>query len=341
MKRYAILIMKVDFEHRQAAHCENGVTVNLLRFYGIDISEPMVFGIGSGFFFSHMLFLKVTGMAVTSFRVWPGVIFRRVTRRLGIKIKSRKFHDPDKAMQALDNLLEKGIPVGMLVGVFHLPYFPKEYRFHFNAHNITVFGKEGDNYLVSDPVMEHIETLTSDELRKVRFAKGTVPPKGKMYYITGVPDKYDIKHAITSGIRKTADDMLNIPLHMFGIKGIRYLSGKMREWPNKLGDKSAAMNLGQVIRMLEEIGTGGAGFRFIYAAFLQESSEVLKMPVLDELSREMTEAGDKWREFAWKASRCFKNRDNGEVTYDMLADLLMDIASREEKIFRQLGKISF
>jgi len=333
--------MKVDFGHRQAAHCENGVTVNLLRFYGIDISEPMVFGIGSGFFFSHMLFLKVTGMAVTSFRVWPGVIFRRVTRRLGIKIKSRKFHDPDKAMQALDNLLEKGIPVGMLVGVFHLPYFPKEYRFHFNAHNITVFGKEGDNYLVSDPVMEHIETLTSDELRKVRFAKGTVPPKGKMYYITGVPDKYDIKRAITSGIRKTADDMLNIPLHMFGIKGIRYLSEKMRKWPDKLGDKSAAMNLGQVIRMLEEIGTGGAGFRFIYAAFLQESSEVLNMPVLDELSRKMTEAGDKWRDFAWKASRCFKNRDNGEVTYDMLADLLMDIASREEKIFRQLRKISF
>jgi hypothetical protein len=64
--------MKIDFKHKQAAHCENGVvTANLLRFYGIELSEPMVFGIGSGFFFSHMLFLKVNGMAVTSFRVWP------------------------------------------------------------------------------------------------------------------------------------------------------------------------------------------------------------------------------------------------------------------------------
>ena len=44
---------------------------------------------------------------------------------------------------------------------------------------------------------------------------------------------------------------------------------------HKFGEKLAAHNLGQVIRMLEEIGTGGAGFRFIYAAFLQESAGIL------------------------------------------------------------------
>jgi hypothetical protein len=92
--------------------------------------------------------------------------------------------------------------------------------------------------------------------------------------------------------------------------------------------------------MLEEIGTGGAGFRFIYAAFLQESSGVLQQPLLNELSREMTETGDKWREFAWQAARCFKNRDKGQVTYGMLSDMIMDIADREEKIFKQLRKLS-
>jgi hypothetical protein len=333
--------MKVDFNHRQAAHCENGVTINLLRFYGINISEPMAFGIGSGYFFSHMTFIRLNGMPVTSFRVWPGVIFHRVTKRLGIKIRRYKFSNPALAMETLDKILENGIPVGVLVGVFHLSYFPKEYRFHFNAHNIMVLGKEGDKYIISDPVMEHIETLSSSELRKVRFARGTQPPKGRMYYITEVPDKFDLKKAIADGIRKTADDMINIPLPMFGVKGIRYLAGRMRRWPQKLGKKSAAMNLGQVIRMLEEIGTGGAGFRFIYAAFLQESSEIMQIPLLNELSRKMTETGDKWREFAWQSSRCFKNRDNGEVSYDMLADMLLEIADREEYIFRELRKINF
>jgi len=332
--------MKIDFQHQQSAHCENGVTSNLLRYYGINLSEPMVFGIGSGYFFSHMPFYKLNGMAVTSFRVWPGLIFKRVTHRLGISVKRYKFSNPVKAMQELDNLLEKGIPVGMLVGVYQLPYFPKEYRFHFNAHNITVFGKEGDRYLVSDPVMEHLETLTHEELRKVRFAMGTYPPSGRMYCITGIPDHIDIKPAIVQGIRKTAKDMLTIPIPMFGIDGVRFLAKRMRRWPARLGEKAAILNLGQVIRMLEEIGTGGAGFRFIYAAFLQESAEILDQPWLNDLSREMTTIGDQWREFAVMAARCFKNRDKGLTSYDQLADILLDIADREEKVFKQLRKVS-
>ena len=332
--------MKIDFQHNQAAHCENGVTSNLLKFYGINLSEPMIFGIGSGYFFSHMPFIKLNGMSVTSFRVLPGWIFKRVTRRLGIRVKRLKFKDPEKAMAELDHLLKKGIPVGMLVGVFQLPYFPKEYRFHFNAHNITAFGREGDRYLISDPVMENVETLTREELKKVRFAMGTYPPKGRMYYIISVPGKVDIQSAVIRGIRKTAKDMLSIPLPMFGIGGIRYLARKMRKWPERMGVKTAALNLSQVIRMLEEIGTGGAGFRFIFAAFLQQCADLLKMPQLNELSREMTAIGDQWREFAVYAARCFKNRDKGMTSYDDLADRLMEIASREEIVFRQLRKIS-
>jgi hypothetical protein len=332
--------MKIDFQHHQAAHCENGVASNLLKFYGFNLSEPMVFGIGSGFFFSHMPFIKLNGMAVTSFRVLPGWIFKRVTRRLGMKVERIKFNNQDKSMLELDRLLEKGIPAGMLVGVFNLPYFPKEFRFHFNAHNITAIGKENGKYLISDPIMENVETLSYEELRKVRFAKGTYQPRGRMYYISYMPEQIDIKPAIIKGIRNTAKDMLTIPVPMFGIKGIRFLAKRMRRWPKRFGDKVAAHNLAQVIRMLEEIGTGGAGFRFIYAAFLQESSVILQKPWLNELSTEMTGIGDAWRDFAVHAARCFKQRDKENTTYDMLADRLMDIANREEIVFSKLRNIS-
>ena len=78
--------------------------------------------------------------------------------------------------------LEAGHPVGCQVGVYYLPYFPKEYRFHFNAHNLIVYGKEDDNYLISDPVMETTATLTTYELERVRFAKGALAPRGQLYY---------------------------------------------------------------------------------------------------------------------------------------------------------------
>jgi len=332
--------MKIDFQHRQSAHCENGVTANLLNFYGINLSEPMIFGIGSGYFFSHMPFIKMHGMAVTSFRVWPGLIFKRVTHRLGIKVERSKFRNPENAMNELNRLLEKGIPVGMLVGVYQLPYFPKEYRFHFNAHNLTAYGRDNGTYWISDPVMEHVESLSYEDLKIVRFAKGTYPPKGRMYHIASVPDSVDIESAIIIGIKKTAKDMLTIPIPMFGIKGIRFLAKRIRVWPRKFGDKLAAYNLGQVVRMLEEIGTGGAGFRFIYAAFLQESADILEKPWLNDVSAEMTAVGDLWREFAVLAARCFKNRDKGLTSYDSLADKLMNIADKEEHIFAQLRNIS-
>ena len=332
--------MRINFQHSMSAHCENGVTSNLLRFYGVNLSEPMVFGLGSGLFFSHMPFIKLNGMAVTSFRPWPGVIFKRVTRLLGIQYDRKKFaNNKQMAIQELDRLLAQGTPVGMLVGVFNLSYFPKEYRFHFNAHNITAFGKEGDTYYISDPVMENIETLSTDELLRVRYAEGTYPPKGRMYYITKVPKDIDLNTAIVKSIQRTCKDMLTIPIHMFGVNGIRFLAKRVRKWPAKFGPKLAALNLSQVIRMLEEIGTGGAGFRFIYAAFLQECSVKLNQAWLNDLSKEMTDIGDKWREFAYLAARGYKGRDKQEISYDMLADLLLAIADREEKVFRQLRQI--
>jgi hypothetical protein len=54
----------------------------------------------------------------------------------------------------------------------------------------------------------------------------------------------------------------------------------------------------------------------------------------------MTDIGVMWREFAYLAARVYKGRDNQEISYDMLADLLQAIADREEKVFRQLKQIS-
>ncbi len=328
--------MKIDFEHKQSAHCENGVAANLMNFYGFRVSEPLIYGMGSGLFFSHMPFVKVNGIPVTSFRPLPGVIFRRITKQMGMKIAKRKFRDPDQAMKALDEVVEKGIPCGLLVGVYHLTYFPSPYRFHFNAHNIVVCGKENGQYLISDPIMETLETLSYDDLKRVRFAQGLFAPKGHMYYVTEAPETVDLKSATAGGIKKTCKQMLTIPVPMFGAKGIKYMAGKIRKYPEKLGDKKASLYLGQIVRAQEEIGTGGAGFRFIYAAFLQEAAGILGNDSLNKLSEEMTLIGDKWREFAVSAARIVKNRSGERETYSEVSEMLMDIADKEIKLYKEL-----
>lgn len=330
--------MILDFEHRQAAHCENGATSNLLNYFGVKISEAMVFGIGSGIFFIYLPFVKLNGLPVTSFRPLPGMIFKRTAASLGISIFRKKFRDPEESMKALDKALDNGIPVGLQVGVFHLTYFPRPYRFHFNAHNIVVYGKEKDRYLISDPVMENPESLTYEELKRARWARGEFQPRGHMYYPVRMPAQIDLDRPMIQGIRRSCREMLSIPIPLMGVRGIRYLAKEIRMWPERLGEKRAALFLGQLIRMQEEIGTGGAGFRFIYAAFLQEVARRMKNERLQELSQEMTETGDLWRTFAAVAGRIIKNRSGESESYGKMSDMVAEIADREFSFFSQLKK---
>ena len=331
--------MEIDFKHKQAAHCENGVVANLMTYNGFTVSEPMVFGIGSGLLFTYIPFLKVNHAPVVSYRAMPGIIFTRFATRVGIKIKREKFRNPQTAKARLDENLKRNNPVGLQVGVYNLPYFPDEYRFHFNAHNMVVYGKKEGVYLISDPVMETVTSLTEKELEKVRFAKGAFAPKGHIYYPTAFPEKLQLEKAIIKGIKHTCRDML-APVPIVGVKGIRKIAKLIRKWPKAKGIKIANHYLGQIVRMQEEIGTGGGGFRYIYAAFLQEAGKLLTNDRLLELSKEMTLIGDQWRDFAVEASRIYKNRSNNVAVdqYDHVATLLEDIANKEEVFFKKLKK---
>lgn len=329
--------MRATFTHHQTAHCENGVASNLLRNQGLELNEPMVFGIGSGLFFVYLPFLKINHAPAVSYRPLPGQIFNRLANRLGIKIKRIKFSNKKKAQEVLEENLRNNIPTGLQVGVYHLSYFPDEYRFHFNAHNLVVFGKENGNFLISDPVMDTTTLLTEEELERVRFAKGALAPKGQLYYPIYIPQNIDLAPAIKKAIKKTCNDML-APVPIIGVRGIRMVGRAILKWPKKHGVKKANHYLGQIVRMQEEIGTGGGGFRFIYAAFLQQAAEILNNKQLEELSLEMMKIGDLWRDFAVNASRVYKQRSNQENVYEALSTELIHIADLEEAFFKKLKK---
>lgn len=328
------------FHHLQAAHCENGVTTALLKHYGVHkLTEPLAFGIGSGLFYIQLPFMKVNGGPAISFRTMPGLIFKRTCKALGIPVTRKKFVSPHKAMQELDERLIAGKPTACQVGVFYLTYFPKEYRFHFNAHNLIVVDKQGDDYIISDPIMETLVTMNSYELQRVRFAKGAFAPRGQMYYpgdkLSEATDE-QIRNGIISGIKRNCRDMLMIPGSFGGAKGIAYTGRQIKSWKNKLGDEKARGYLAQLVRMQEEIGTGGGGFRFIYGAFLQQAHAYLPIDELLQISQQITATGDKWRDAAIQASGIYKGRLGAQADYDNMGDRLIEISELEKKAFKDL-----
>jgi len=336
--------MKIEFEHRQSAHCESGVTSNLLSISsGGKITEPLAFGIGAGLFFAYIPFIKVNNGPAIAFRTLPGYIFNRTSKSLGIEVVSKKFSSKEKAEAYLNKCLDSGNPVGCQVGVYYLPYFPREYRFHFNAHNLIVYGKEGDNYLISDPIMETTNIMSSYELERVRFAKGALAPKGHIYY----PKKGAIitddvlKQAIKNGIKKNVYNMLNIPGSFAGVSGIKNTGNKIKKWRDKLGIEKSRLYLAQMVRMQEEIGTGGGGFRYIYGAFLQEADTYLPGNHLPEISVIFTDAGDMWRNAAVHAAGIYKGRIGSQEDFNIMGDYLLEIAEVEKKAFETLKKIKW
>ena len=331
--------MTQDFQHRQAAHCESGVVSSLLRHHGLDISEPMALGLSSAITFAYIPVVKLNGLPLIAYRMPPKYILRGIQKRLGIKFRYRKFSDPAKGMQALDDKLAEGALVGLQGSVFWLPYFPEDMRFHFNAHNLLVYGKnDSGDYLVSDPIFEEPVTTNAQDLQKARFAKGALAAKGLMYWIESMPAEPDLAGAARKAIRMNAKMMLKTPLPFIGIRGVRFLGKRVGRLDKTLSSsKKIKLYLGHIIRMQEEIGTGGAGFRFIYASFLQEAAELLNEPRLVEASRMMTAAGDQWRRFALETTRMCKGKNNLDLP--ALEALMNECADTEAACWRYLNEI--
>jgi hypothetical protein len=327
-----------DFQHQHFAHCESGVMSALLKTKGVALSEPMVFGLSGALCFAYLPFLKFGNMPLVSYRMFPGHIVKKFPKQLGMDYLRRTYRDPNAAMTELDEFLAQGQPVGLQTSAYFTTYFPPEMRFHFNAHNVIIIGKEDDEYLVSDPVFDRIQRIKSADLKKARFAKGFSAPKGIAHYPVGPGVAFDLNKLIIKAIRKTVHMMLYAPLPWIGIKGINYLARRVARLGRNSDPRYARLFLGNVVRMQEEIGTGGGGFRFMYASFLQEAHDITGLAVLREASTKMTEAGDAWRQFALACANVVKSKGSA-VDSEPIAQSLRDCGECERRIYQMLKSV--
>ena len=324
-----------NFQHQHTAHCESGVMSTMLKAQGVDFNEAMIFGLASALTFVYFPLIKVNGMPLISYRMPPKSIIKNVAKRLKVRLKIQKFRAPQAGQDALDLALTENKLVGLQTSVFWLPYFPSEMRFHFNAHNLIVYGKEQNDYLISDPVFESVQRCTAEDLQRARFAKGALAPKGLMYYFENQPDltQIDLPNLIHKAIRKNAKQML-APLFFVGVKGIRTVAKQIEKLATHPSEKYKRLYLGHIVRMQEEIGTGGAGFRYLYAYFLEQAANICQEPKYKLASEQMTEIGDMWRQFAGLCvKQCKKPTTEG---YKTVTEYLREIADKEQILWKNL-----
>jgi hypothetical protein len=328
-----------NYNHKMAAHCESGTITSLLRHGGLNITEPLVFGIASGIFFGY--FHKMKSFAFPTFivRNKPGQMRTNIEKRLGVRFKTYDFRDTARGQQKLDELLQRDIPTAAQVDFFYMDYVPSWERVHINVHFLVVAGKEGSKYTISDAYFPRMVELEASSLEKGRFAGGNMSPKGFIYHLDKLPADIDYNAAIVKGIKKACFYMLKLPVPFIGIRGMRLFAKKVTEWPKFARDpEHLSHEIMKINILLEDQGTGGAGFRFMYATFLQQAAEIMNNPGLAELSGELMEIGDGWREISLFSARIGKNRDLGPEKLKQLSEMISGRADVEERFFKSLSK---
>ena len=335
-----------NYPNQRKRHCETGTLLNMLKYYGYeDMSETMAFGLGSGFNFVYSPFLRMRGMKLPMFRIRPGLIAANFCERMHIGYHAMEFgHRVDKSMRALDALVEKRIPVGAVVNVAQLHYFtPVVNESNFNGHVLTVIGKEGSTYTIADTDSrlsnDDYVFLEEDIMRKSRFASGLAAPRGKMFYIDPLPAGFgknlDLRPAIVKGLQETCHRMLRVPLAFYGWTGLHYFAVSLKRWKWWFSEKLIGFVLVWIYRLIETAGTGGAGYRYIYADFLREAAGLFGDHVLADCAKLMGDDADTWRQFSLDCRRYMKS---DTITLKEMAELLEAIGQQERRIFTKIDE---
>ncbi|MEZ5198907.1 MAG: DUF4872 domain-containing protein [Bacteroidales bacterium] len=165
-------------------------------------------------------------------------------------------------------------------------------------------------------------------------------PKGFLFYPEFVPEEIDFEKAIRKGIKKAAYNMTRLPVPFVGIKGMRKFARKVTEWPKIARDiDHLSHEIMKINILLEDHSTGGAGFRYLYATFLQQAADKLKDGQLQSMSKRMMEIGDNWRNISYFAAKIGKNRDLGPDRLKELSNMINGMADEEQLFFTDLYKI--
>ena len=175
-------------------HCETTATGILLRQIGIELSEPMLFGLGEGlgFIFWNM---KSMDFPFIGGRVKPDVLTKNIARNLNLELTVRETSSTQKAWDNVKQLLDNGQVVGLKLDCFYLEYFSRP--FHFAGHYAAIYGYDNDNALLVDTRQQGGQVKTSlKSLALARAEKGAMASKNLYYTLKQSDKKFDLKKAI-------------------------------------------------------------------------------------------------------------------------------------------------
>ncbi|MFC7844006.1 BtrH N-terminal domain-containing protein [Streptomyces sp. NPDC057382] len=284
----------IEISPYSGEHCESTALLNMLRNHDIELSEPLIFGLGQGLSFLYWHSQQMPSPFLAG-RVKPDHLMRNVADALSLDLRTQETTSPAKAEDTLVRALDEGDVVGLKLDRYHLDYARENH--HFAAHYLACIGYEDDRFVVVETRSLGVQSTSRDSLARARAAKG--PMSSRNLSVRVDPRGYDesiLAKACQASILATAREFLTPPITNMGYKGIAKAGRLMRGWHERLDRPVAAM--AAVGTSMEEGGTGGGLFRTLWAQFLEEAHELTGIAAYDDLAVEYRRIARRWTDVA-------------------------------------------
>lgn len=322
-----------DFKPFIGQHCETTATGSLLNHIGIELSEPMLFGLGEGlgFIFWNM---KIMDFPFIGGRIKPDVLTQNIARNLNLELEVAETTSSKKAWENVKTNIDKNIPVGLKLDCYHLDYFTN--KIHFAGHYVAMYGyDETFAYLVDTKQQGSKAKTKLNNLELARKEKGPMSSKNLSYTIHRTNKDYDIKKSIVAAIKNNAKDYLTPPISNIGYKGVLKASDEIKQWFKNCNNierdfKTTAM-------LMEKGGTGGALFRNLYRDFLKESYDLLEIEKLNKAFGMFAEIALLWTQVSGLFEKTAETKNIDYI--NQASEILIDLSQKEKNVMELLLEI--
>ncbi len=316
--------MKVSVKPYVGQHCESTATGTLLNQIDVELSEPMLFGLGEGLSFI-VWNMKTMDFPFIGGRVKPDQLTANIAKNLRLRLTVKETSSIAKAWQGVKELLDDERAVGLKLDCYHLEYFSNP--IHFAGHYVAMLGYDDHNAFLVDTNQQGSEVSTS--LRSLELARNEKGPMSSrnLYYILEKDGKTTpLKDAAVAAIRSNVKVYLNPPIKNLGPSGIEKASEEIIKWFDRSKDIQTEFATSAMI--MERAGTGGALFRNLYRDFLKEAYELTANKVIGEAYAAFIDVAKSWSEVI---ALFEKVAQTGERTYVLQASQKLKALSLQEK----------
>lgn len=334
--------MIIDTTSRDAArlagthagqHCETTALGVLLHHEGIDLSEPMRFGLGEGLGFIYWDSQKMN-FPLLGGRSKPMAITQTLVARLGVMLHLEQTTSVRKAWQNVSAALDSGRPVGLQLDSYHLDYFTT--RVHFGGHVVAMYSYDDTHaYLVDTVQQGGTVRTTRTSLERARSERGPMTAKNLSFTLTGNAEKPKISEIIRAAVASNARAFLNPPIANFGHRGIRKAAAQVSTWLDRSSDPRPQITL--AASLMERGGTGGALFRTMYRDFLAECTTFTDDDQLHRGHQMFQEIAPLWTQVSQHLTAAADEGERGHLTN--ASTILLELADREREAMQVLSSL--